>query len=147
MLVLVLLFAIPLGYVAGQFKIVRERKAILAEIRGTRRGNEPQIGILEEREQERLKSWCGTWSKRDHERIRVSRLRKLFGDVTVSYIRIWPRQGDTRESLLAFIRRIEETFPEAALEAGSSYRDSLLLPANEREPNRGTIFKTGLFEE
>ena len=131
--VVVTIFCVWLGW---QVRIVHERRAVLDEIAGA------GYVTLED----------SHWKRPSYqELIRVSSVRRLFGDSSYFSITVPP---NTSPQLL---ERLEYAFPESNLylwESGVSSnpdvgtrRDSLYAPASERRPNVGTIFKTGLIEK
>ena len=139
--VVVTIFGVWLGW---QLKIVRERKALLAEMGG-------EQPTLEEMEadpsgQDRLSATRFQYA-------RVPLYRRLLGDKSYPDL-AFAVQAATSSPLL---ERIERAFPESMLDVyisdGSdmptrfAFRDSLYAPASVREPNQGTIFKTGLIEK
>jgi hypothetical protein len=73
-------------------------------------------------------------------------VRRLLGDESFIVLTIpIPLSLDVH-----FVERAERAFPEAHitvfLPGPDAERYSLLAPADQRRPNRGTIFKTGLIE-
>ena len=139
--VTVLCLCLGLGW---QLKIVRERKAIIAEI------GEAFIRIQRRDCRTRpLEDWSDDEKSSGYAYARRPRIMLLLGDR--SYVRIFlPEKLDS--SLLI---RAEFAFPESELHLlapgqgwkALAFRDSLYKPLADRQPNRGTIFKTGLIEK
>ena len=130
MLVAVVLVSIPLAYVASQIRIVQERKILEVTLLWTC----PQTP----------RAWEEVPSKHFH----LSALRRWLGDEEHKYFNL-PDDCDR-----TLVQRVERAFPEARLHGCSwdrsenvteiAFRDSLYVPLEEREPNRGTLFETGL---
>ena len=139
MFVVVTIFGVWLGW---QLKIVRERKAVLAEIKRTEKSqfDDDYIGLESEFDPD---------DRVDLESARISFGRRLLGDESCLFLAL-PKSLDPQ-----WIERAEAAFPEAEIwmswpEGGVKHlewRDSLCKPAKDREPNVGTIFKTGLIEK
>ncbi len=95
LLVGVTLFAIPLGYVGWQTKIVSERKAILKRVLADRRFFvRPTRDICDN----------GTLNKS------IPRLRWMMGDTWIDSVRASPKTSDDE------IERLKVAFPEARIE-------------------------------
>ena len=141
--VVVTLAAIPLGWLTWQLHIVRERKAIHAELQ--REGLKEFTNYLSLN-----RAVAAQWKESINKRfayVRISRVRRLLGDEPILMIYV----PDTIEPQL--LTRIEHAFPEAQILVGKDgiqgdgfrdFRDSLYAPSATRLLNRGTIFKTGL---
>ena len=140
--IVVTVVAFALGW---QLSIVRERHAIIAEIRRTG-GTLWDDGVSEAYDDE----------FNEIEGYRVSAFRRLLGDKTYRTVYIPPPIG------AEWIERAELAFPEAELYLddgkgrivdwvptikNAPFRDSLYRQAFLREPNTGSIFKTGLIEK
>ena len=138
----VAVLAIPLGWLACQIQIVRERKELLEEIRRfSSPGAFTELGlnVLEGKRaggEFPLPEYC-----------RVLWIRRCLGDS--SYVGIVLPAGLPP----TLIERAEYAFPESSISisVGTEYlgasRDSLYAPLDYRWPNKGTIFKTGLIEK
>ena len=140
MFVVVTIFGIWLGW---QVKIVRERRAILAEIQRIDEGelNETYLPLT-------LDGYDDDSGY--YEYTRVSLVRRLLGDDSYVTIKL-PTSIDSQ-----WIDRVEAAFPEAILAVVGptsngrthyEFRDSLYRPAADRDNNRGKLFKTGLIEK
>ena len=142
--VVVTIFGVWLGW---NHKIVRERKAVLAEI--------DRIGQYQpHRWLERLASDpISTVPHENVEDIRVSSIRHFMGDESCLVLFL-PYDLNAN-----WISRAEQAFPEAVLvlqdgrefvRYGPGYialRDSLYAPQADHFPNEGTVFRTGFFEK
>ena len=114
---------------------MRERKAVLNELRAV---GKPISDIIETIQG--FEAQNGSVPGLNH--CQVSRLRRWLGDESV--FRLIIPVGATPE----LVHRTEIAFPEASLLGkNDAFRDSLYAPSDDREPNRGTIFKTGLIEK
>ena len=145
MFVVVTIFGVWLGW---NLKIVRERKAILSEIKRVAPNFDGYDGI-ETCEAANNKDWMYHGeSFSDYEYQRISFVRRLLGDESCHRLII-------PESVASdWIVRAENAFDEAELGVidierlhMEAYRDSLYAPANRRQPNQGTVFETGLIEK
>ena len=149
MFVVVTALCVWLGW---QLKVVRERRAIIAELE--RRYPESfaftTLESLERFESEGMK-W--SFNPRTNQFTRVALTRRLFGDESYVFIRL-PRNTDP-----SLTEKVEYAFPEARLmregpmiethteKRDFGFRDSLFAPEQQRKPNQGNIFKTGLIEK
>lgn len=148
MFVVVTIFGVWLGW---QHQIVRERKAILAELENSERLKRRYfyygLETLEAQpnSKSRIKDICRVV---DYEYARISRVRRFLGDESCLMIsfRAMPDAKLTE--------RIELAFPEAILiredlrdSQDDKWRDSMYKPAAFRNKNRGHLFKTGLFDD
>ena len=141
MFVVVTVFGVWLGW---QLKIVRDRKALLAEI-------SHEQHTLEEMEADPSGNGGSNahWAA-DFPFARIPLYRRLLGDKSYPHLVL----EATSPQLL---ERIENAFPEATLDAHVfdksgmptrvAWRDSLYTPLGLRSPNEGTLFKTGLIEK
>lgn len=145
MFVVVLLLAIPFGYLAWQIQIVRERKAILAEL-GQIAGDSVTFRYLPVGSSE---SYLYDFQEpTDVSYTEISRVRQLLGDKPCFGL-IIPQALSSQ-----LVVRIENAFPESVIRVfglqygveGIQFRDSLYKPESERRKNKGTLFKTGKFE-
>jgi hypothetical protein len=122
-------------------QIVRERKAILRDIElvcGRDNFTYEAIPSEEYDQWSELESHGYTY-------VHLSSIRQFLGDESCVELSVPKLVG------AKLIDRIENAFPEAELYVGTAYkydvtafRDSLYKPADIREKNVGTIFKTGL---
>jgi hypothetical protein len=127
MFVVLAVLAIPLDWLAWQIQIVRERKAVLAEVESTAPG-EFLFVTLERAEAVRPP---GSYAHREY--VRISRLRRRLGDE--SYWRMFLPETIDAE----LTKRVESAFPEAEISMRGAHRDSLYAP--DREPNVGPSSK------
>ena len=132
------LLCLVLGWLVWQVQIVRERKAVLAELK------QLSSQELDDWRLESLEARHGlVGNPADYDHLRISRFRRILGDDTFLLFEI-PAACDPK-----LVERIEHAFPEAELHAYDldkqefSYRDSLSKPVQIRRPNRGSAFKTG----
>ena len=128
-----------MGWLVWQIQIVRERKALLREMTRLSPEGIDDWGL------ESLEGRAALVGKpTDYDHLRVSSIRRLLGDETQLLIEV-PPSCDSK-----LIERIEYAFPEAELHKYDadkrefSFRDSLSKPAANRQPKRGSAFKTGL---
>ena len=83
----------------------------------------------------------------EYEYARVSWVRRLLGDEPICFLEL---SSSLDEQLIV---RLENIFPEARMyvfdenSPSHSFRDSLNKPVSIREPNVGTVFKTGRIEK
>ena len=134
------------AYLSWQMQIVRERKAVIAEIHrlGGDRDRYWYAG-LESWQADPVKSKL--LGSTNFEPLRISRVRRMLGDETCLTMHLPPKLDPQ------WIERAERAYPEPMLfirepnAVHFEYRDSLYAPANIREPNRGKVFKTGLIEK
>jgi hypothetical protein len=131
MFVVVTVFGVWLGW---ELHIVRERKAILAEIRQAS-PNKHVIIVLEE--MELIPKYVDSRGGEVEEYARVPRIRRFLGDSSIVRIS-FPRTLDPK-----LIERIENWFPEAELDTENASRDSLYKPEDSRLDNYGNLFTTG----
>jgi hypothetical protein len=147
MFVAVTLVGCVLGW---PLSIVRERKAVLAEIANEKGAMVLTLAFAEN-------DFQPGEGLTHTDLMRVSNLRKWLGDEAIIGIVLY---SDTEPAL---IRRTENAFPESQIYVyiasdrpplipmrtakEFAFRDRLVFPENLREKNRGTIFKTGLIEK
>lgn len=144
MFVVVTVACVTLGWLVWQIQIVRERKAVLAELK--RLDADLDFQTLETCEAIRRPLYRPELS----EYIRVPRVRRMLGDESFESISL-PLKLDQQG-----IERAEKAFPEAMLSGQfgfpyehngnfNAFRDSLYIP--RPLPNSGTVFKTGKIEK
>ena len=126
-------------YIGWQLKIVRERKDLLAELKSIASDKYIYVGLESSEYNAQV----------DLQRYRVPLIRRLLGDESCLQLTF---STDCRADLIG---RAEAAFPESRLYMimpGENYiiadfRDSLKAPAETREANIGSAFKTGLIEK
>ena len=145
-------------WLAWQRHIVEERKAILAQIETV--FDEQQAEIAEINPTDRSQSpyypfvlgyedgsFTNDTQLGNIEYTRLSYVRRLFGDDPYLVLNLPPGLAPQ------WIERVEHVFPEARLFIHNrdgdrpleyEFRDALCRPIELREPNVGTVFKTGL---
>ena len=146
MFVVVTIFGVWLGW---QLRVVRERKAILAEIERSGPGlADLHLYWLPGPKE----SYAGPVDLQNYEAARISSVRQLLGDNARRTLVMPASLGPQ------WVERAEYAFPETELfiyrsRPGSAsepnysaFRDSLYKPAGQRETNQGSVFKTGLIE-
>jgi hypothetical protein len=131
--VVVTIFGVWLGW---QVRVVHERKSLLSE---AKREIDPKGRFLKR---------FDDWNIKGVVYGQLPYVRQQLGDVAIFEILLLATQD------ASLIERIERAFPESKIviidvPSGDriATRDSLYLPVAQREPNTGTIFKTGLTEK
>ena len=143
--VVVTIFGVWLGWLVWQMQIVRDRRLVMAYLDEIRIDKTPPSAGGPMEALESMPYWNDVLSSNLH--VRVSAVRRYLGDESYLFINM---PASIEGNLL---ERAERAFPEAELHVLDArgkevaYRDSLYAPAKRRQPNKGTIFKTGLIEK
>ena len=140
MFVLVTFVGLAMGWLVWQLQIVKERKAILAELEEVYgKYHFRYLGLELNEPVPRLAA---------HDFMRVSPIRRLLGDESCMKIELTCRPIAPLSVVPKLIGRMEIAFPEAELQFYDPvhecrwWRDSLYKP--NRTHNIGSLFKTGL---
>lgn len=137
LLIAVTLFCV---WIAPELRTVWERKAVLRELAKV------VVPFATTRRYQSLTSQMQSEPEEGYEHLQISLARRLLGDEPC--VEMYLPETTPRD----LVYRTEQAFPEARLycdwyDGPSAFRDSLYAPASNREPNRGMIFKTGLFKQ
>jgi hypothetical protein len=141
-LVVVAMLCVFCGWLGWNVHVVRERKAVFAEIE--RNKGDAQFGYIGLEQAESNPAGRAALRAGESGYVRISFVRRLLGDESCLEMSLPPALEPE------LIERVEKAFPEAKLaifpndrQAVTEYRDSVYAPAPLREKNTGTAFKTG----